>query len=102
MAEKKPEKQQLVAASKMIFGYHPEDVLCVVRQGESAIDWMGELFELIEQGAPPHRIRKLAQIGRHIAMDQQNYLETMREAMILAAVDCGVIDPDIAAKLNAP
>jgi hypothetical protein len=99
MAEKKRDKQQLVAISQEILAHHPEDVICIVGQGAQSLDWLGELFEMI-QTADPERIKKLAQMGQHIAREQSGYLESMRDFMLAAGIGCGVLDKEAVTRLG--
>lgn len=99
MAEKKHDKQHLVAISQEVLAHHPEDVICIVGQGSQALGWLCELFEMI-QTADPERIRKLAQMGQHIAREQSNYLESMRDYMLAASIGCGVLGKEAAIRLG--
>lgn len=99
MVEKKREKQQLITASQEVLAHHPEDVICIVGQGAQSLSWMVELFEMI-QTADPERIKKLAQMGQHIAREQSNYLESMRDYMLAASIGCGVLDREAAIRLG--
>ena len=99
MAERKRNKQQLVAITNEVLAHHPEDVICVVGQGAQSLDWLRELFEMI-QTADPDRIKKLAQMGQHIARDQSDYLQSMRDYMLSASIGCGVLDKEAVTRLG--
>ena len=52
------------------------------------------------QTADPERIKKLAQMGQHIARDQSDYLQSMRDYMLSASIGCGVLDKEAVTRLG--
>jgi len=82
MATKKIEASpdEVGEACLFAFGEHPEDVISVLDSASETLYQLKEIFETISrESSDTHRLKRLADVGAHIADDIGNFVDCQHE-----------------------
>jgi hypothetical protein len=81
-----PPKQSLLQHASAVLGQSPRDVAMYLSISTESLDWLGSIFSAIkmlhEKGGEEVHIKNLAGLGKYIADDISNLIDSEHEKII--------------------